>query len=219
MYEMEGASQSRGSNGPIARPANPRNPPPSLGGASTNSGRLGARLRGRRLPRAARQWVDPFANSGFQVLALANFRSLVLADPEVSPRAGSPSLVACEISIAAERPAQEAVGTYFKILCDGSARPQKRLRYPQAEARCPPVVHQLIHTHAQNLVGTTVRRTERVSGARCTRRHRWGEREPVLKAPRRTARRGDEGGRGQEATSCCVVGVVRACRVRRTGRV
>ncbi|HEY8112728.1 MAG TPA: hypothetical protein VII16_07660 [Actinomycetes bacterium] len=29
--------------------------------------------------------VDPVANSGLQVLALANSRSLVLADPEVSP--------------------------------------------------------------------------------------------------------------------------------------
>jgi hypothetical protein len=31
MYEMEGASQSRGANSPIARPANPRNTPPSFG--------------------------------------------------------------------------------------------------------------------------------------------------------------------------------------------
>jgi hypothetical protein len=50
MYEMEGASQSHGSNGPIARPANPRNPPPSSGEASANSGRHGARLPRRRLP-------------------------------------------------------------------------------------------------------------------------------------------------------------------------
>jgi hypothetical protein len=75
MYEMEGASRSRGSNGPIARPANPRNPPPSLGGASANSGRLGARRPGRRLPRWLAGLVDPVANSGLQVLALANSRS------------------------------------------------------------------------------------------------------------------------------------------------
>jgi hypothetical protein len=31
MYEMEGASQFRGSNSPIARPANPWNTPPSVG--------------------------------------------------------------------------------------------------------------------------------------------------------------------------------------------
>jgi hypothetical protein len=46
----------------------------------------------------------------------------------------------------------------FKILCDGSAHPQERLRYPQGEARCPPVVHQFIHTGARVLLGTTVRR-------------------------------------------------------------
>lgn len=158
MYEMEGASQSRGANGPIARPANPRNPPPSLGGTSANSGRLGARLPRRRLPGRPASRVNPVANSDVQVLARANSRPLVLADPEVSPGAGSPSLVACEISIAAERPAQEAGGTNFRILGDGTTHPQKRLRYPQSEPRCPPVVHQFIHTRAPTLVGTTVRR-------------------------------------------------------------
>jgi hypothetical protein len=47
-------------------------------------------------------------------------------------------------------------GSIFKILYDGSARPQEQLRYPQAEARCPPVVHQFIHTRAHVLVETTV---------------------------------------------------------------
>jgi hypothetical protein len=75
MYEMEGASQFRGPNGPIARPANPRNTPPSLGRASANPGRLGACLPERRLPRAARQLGNPAANSGLRVLALANSRS------------------------------------------------------------------------------------------------------------------------------------------------
>jgi len=31
MYEMEGASQSRLANGPMPRPADPRNTPPSFG--------------------------------------------------------------------------------------------------------------------------------------------------------------------------------------------
>ena len=72
MYEMEGASQSHVPNGPIARPANPRNTPPSVGKASANPGRLGARLPERRLPRAARQLGNPAANSGLRSPALAN---------------------------------------------------------------------------------------------------------------------------------------------------
>ena len=147
MYEMEGASQPRGSNGPIARPANPRNPPPSLGEASANSGRLGARL--------SRTAPSGWLTSGWtcrelrrRLPALAELPVPVLAGPRVSPGAGSPSLVACEISIAAERPAQEAGGSDFKILCDGLTHPQKWPRYPQFKARCPPVVHQFIHTRA-----------------------------------------------------------------------
>jgi hypothetical protein len=126
MYEMEGASLSRACHGPIDRPAMPRNSPSSVGGALANSGRLGVRRHGRRLPRVARQWVDPVANSVRRMLTLVNSRPLVLAGPGVSPVAGSPSLVACEISIAAEGPVQEAGEAIFKILYDGSTHPQQR---------------------------------------------------------------------------------------------
>jgi hypothetical protein len=165
MYEMEGASRSRGSNGPIARARESAEP------ATIARRGLGG-LRSTRCPPprkapsgVARRLVDPVANSGLRVLALANSRFLVLADSEVSPGAGSPSLVACEISIAAEGPAQEAVGTYFKILCDGLAHPQKQLRYPQSDARCPRVVHRFIHTRTQMRYGTTVWRRDAMAEA------------------------------------------------------
>jgi hypothetical protein len=90
----------------------------------------------------------PVANSVVRKLTAANSRAPVPAGAGVSLVAGSPSLVACEISIAAERPVQEAGEAIFKILYDGSTRPQERSRYPQVDARCPPVVHQFIHTCA-----------------------------------------------------------------------
>ena len=88
MYEMEGASQPSGANGPIARPAIPRSTPPSVGKASTNPGRLGARLPERRLSRAARQLGNPVANSGLRALAIANSRSWCSLTSEVSLRVG-----------------------------------------------------------------------------------------------------------------------------------
>jgi hypothetical protein len=189
MYEMEGAPRSRGSNGPIARPANPRNPPPSLGGASANSGRLGARLPGRRLPRAARRSGGPCRETPASKCSLSRtpgpWCSLTLRFP---PEPGPPSLVACEISIAAQTPAQEAGGPIFKILWDRPAHPQKRLRYPQAEARCPPVVHQFIHKPAYILVGTTVRRRGRPAGPAPRRRRGRPGRPPHLSSPVRADR-------------------------------
>jgi nucleoid-associated protein YgaU len=92
MYEMEGASQPSGANGPIARPAKPRSTPPSPGKASTNPGRLGARLPERRLSRTARQLGKPYRELWAPVTRSRELPVLVLADPEVSLRAGSPSL-------------------------------------------------------------------------------------------------------------------------------
>jgi hypothetical protein len=84
MYEMEGASQSRESaeHTTIARqslgePRATRCPPPES-----------------LLPGAARQLGNPAANPGLRVPAFAKLPILVLADPEISLRAGSPSLVA-----------------------------------------------------------------------------------------------------------------------------
>jgi hypothetical protein len=84
MYEMEGAPQSHSSNGPIARPANPRNTPPSLGGVSANSGRLGTRLPRRRLPGATRQLGGPCRELRHPGARSRGLPVLVLADPEVS---------------------------------------------------------------------------------------------------------------------------------------
>ena len=80
-----------------------------------------------------------------RTLALTNARDLVLADPEVSLRAGPPSLVTCKISSVAARAAQGLDGAVFKILSDGLDHPQDQARYPQATACCPPVVHRFIH--------------------------------------------------------------------------
>jgi hypothetical protein len=137
-----------GANGPIARPANPRSTPPSPGRASANPGRLGARLPERRLSRAARQLGKPCRELWAPGTRFRELPVLVLADPEVSLRAGSPSLVAREISSAAGRPAQELEGACSRFFWDGSDHPQNQPRYPQAEACCPPVVHRFIHRRA-----------------------------------------------------------------------
>jgi hypothetical protein len=144
----KGPLSPSGANGPIARPAKPRSTPPSPGRASTNPGRLGARLLERRLSRAARQFGKPCRELWAPGTRSRELPVLVLADPEVSLRAGSPSLVAREISSAAGRPAQELEGASLKILWDGSDHPQNRPRYPQAEACCPPVIHRFINRRA-----------------------------------------------------------------------
>jgi len=69
MYEMEGASQSRVSHGPIARSANPRDTPPSLGRAWADPGRLGVCLPEGAFPGRLTNEVRPAANSGLRVLA------------------------------------------------------------------------------------------------------------------------------------------------------
>jgi hypothetical protein len=145
----KGPLSPSGANGPIARPANPRSTPPSPGRASANPGRLGARLPERRLSRAARQLGKPCRELWAPGARSRELLVLVLADPEVSLRAGSPSLATWEISSAAGRPAQELEGASFKILWDGSDHPQNRPRYPQAEACYPPVLHRFIHRRAQ----------------------------------------------------------------------
>jgi hypothetical protein len=94
MYEMEGASQ------PQRRQRSDRSARESaehatiIGRASANPGRLGARLPERRLSRAARQLGKPCRELWAPGTRSRELPVLVLADPEVSLRAGSPSLVA-----------------------------------------------------------------------------------------------------------------------------
>jgi hypothetical protein len=164
----KGPLMSHVSDSPIARPANPRNTPPSVAEPRRTPVDSVPCLPERRLPEAARQLGKPCREPRPRSLALANSRlwdSLTLEDVL---RAGSPSLVACKISSATEAPAQEAGGTCFKIFWDGSNHPQNSLGYPQAGACCPPVIHWFIHTLRYRAVPAVARVRRSVSTANAT---------------------------------------------------
>ena len=154
MYEMEGASQSHSSHEPIARPTEPAE-------RATIGRRDLGELRSTRCPPppkapsgVARQFGEPLSRTPSASRSLAQtpglWCSLALRFP---PEPGPPSLVACEISTAAERRAQGVGRPLFKILYDGTDYPQNRARYPQSGVRCPPVVHRFIHTCTRQSAG------------------------------------------------------------------
>jgi hypothetical protein len=149
MYEMEGASQSRGST---VRSLGPRicgTSPPSPGGAWANSGRLGARLPRRRLPGGGSPggWTRRELRApGARLRELpVLWCSLTLGFP---PDPGHRLWWRAKFLPPPKELRKRPEEPFFKILCDGAAHPQRRLCYPQAGARCPPVVPQFIHTRA-----------------------------------------------------------------------
>jgi hypothetical protein len=88
MYEMEGASEPSGVEGPIARSRDFAEHVTIGRQAWTNPGRLGVRLPKRRLSRTARQLGKPCREPSAPGSRFHERRDLVLADPEVSLGAG-----------------------------------------------------------------------------------------------------------------------------------
>ena len=98
----------------------------------------------RRLPEAARPVRQTLLRTPVPIARSRKLPALVLAGPEDVLRAGSPSLVACEISTAATRAAQGASQRDFRFLCSSTGVARLPPRQGMLSTGCPPV-----HPHAR----------------------------------------------------------------------